>query len=247
MNKNIEFSLIFACFNEEEELEEAVEESLETLTKLFKRFEIIIVDDASLDNSPRIADGLAEKYPSVKVIHNPINLGQGISFLIGIKESQGEYVMQNGVDRPFAISDLQKLTPLLKKSDILIVTRTNRSAYNLWRKCTSLVNIILRKIFFSLPFSDLNFVQIYKKNVIDTKLVKSRSAAFVTQEIIITAYEKGYQIKEIKLPYHRRKSGEAHHGKKRDILWALIDMLSFWLETKQRHNEIYSKNNVKRN
>ncbi len=243
MNKKMQFSLIFACFNEEEELRQAVEESIEALTLLFEQFEIIIVDDCSIDKSPKIADALAKKYPSVKVIHNPINLGQGISFLIGIKQSQGEYIMQNGVDRPFAMQDLKKLIPLIKKNDILIIARTDRSAYSLWRKCTSLVNIFLRKIFFNVPFSDLNFVQIYKKSIINTIVVKSRSAAFVTQELIITAYEKGYRIHEIKLPYYRRKSGETHHGKQRDILWALIDMLSFWLETRFTFRE--KKVNVK--
>lgn len=234
MNNKPEFSLIFACFNEEEELAGAVEESVQELKHLFNRFEIIIVDDCSVDNSPNIANMLSKKYPSVKTIHNPINLGQGISFLIGIKQSQGEYVMQNGVDRPFAIGDLKKLMPLIKKNDILIVARVDRSAYTIWRKCTSLVNIFLRKLFFKVPFNDLNFVQVYKRSVVEHMTVKSRSAAFVTQELVITAYEKGYRIQEIKLPYHRRTSGEAHHGKQRDILWALIDMLSFWLESRSR-------------
>ena len=85
-------------------------------------------------------------------------------------------------------------------------------------------------IFFGREFDDLNFVQIYKRKVIRDIKVLSRSAAFVTQELVLRAKQKGYKITEVKLPYHKRFGGEAHHGKKRDILWALIDMVNFWLE-----------------
>lgn len=232
MNNTPEFSLIFACFNEEEELERAVEDSIHTLKTIFKSFEIIIVDDASSDTSPQIADRLDKRYKYVKTIHNPINLGQGISFLIGIKAAQGDYVMQNGVDRPFSVKNLKKLYPLIKINDILIIARSDRSAYTLWRKITSIGNVLLRKIFFNVPFSDLNFVQIYKRHNIDVSSIKSRSAAFVTQELVISAYDRGGRIKEIQLPYYPRLSGTAHHGKQRDILWAIIDMFSYWWEIK---------------
>ncbi len=229
-NNPIEFSLIFACFNEEDGLESAIKESIRILKRFFKSFEIIIIEDASRDKSPRIANKLARQSKFVKVIHNPINLGQGVSFLIGLKEAKGNLVMQNGVDMPFAMSDLKKVLPLFPRFDVVIVERKNREAYTLWRKFTSLANIFLRTLFFGRSFSDLNFVQIYKSRVIKSIPLKSHSAAFVTQELVLQAREKGYKIAAIKLPYYRRKTGEAHHGKQRDILWALIDMLSFWLE-----------------
>ncbi|MBI4008828.1 glycosyltransferase family 2 protein [Candidatus Roizmanbacteria bacterium] len=229
MNKP-EFSLIIACYNEEENLQKTVEDSVKTLSSLFKAFEIIIIEDKSDDKSPQIAEKLARKYASVKVIHNSINLGQGISFLIGLEASIGDLVMQNGADRPFDIRDLKKIIGLFPQYDIVIVARINRAAYSFWRKFTSWGNIILRWLFFGFAFKDLNFIQIYKRGVISNVNVLSRSAAFVTQELVLRAKQKGYKIIEISLPYHKRIAGIAHHGKKRDILWALIDMINFWLE-----------------
>jgi len=232
METNSQFSLILACYNEEDNLKKTVEESIQVLHSLFKSFEIIIVEDNSLDKSPRIADTLAKNNPSVKVIHNPINLGQGISLLIGLKKANGELVMHNGADRPFNIHDLNKILPLFPEYDIAIVSRSNRAAYSFWRKLSSWGNNLLRWLFFGLQFSDLNFVQVYKKELIKDISILSRSAAFVTQELILKAKQKGYKITEIKLQYYRREAGTSHHGKKRDILWALIDMINFWLEFK---------------
>lgn len=228
--QTIQFSLIFACYNEEDNLKKTVDESVKFLSKQFSSYEIIIVEDKSKDKSPQIADILVKKYKSVKVIHNSINLGQGISFLIGIEQSKGELVMQNGVDRPFDIHDLKKVLAFFPKYDVVVIVRRNRSAYTFWRKLTSIVNIILRGLFFGFNYKDLNFVQVYKRKVIKNISIQSRSAAFVTQELVLKAKRFGHKIKEITLPYHRRVGGIAHHGKRRDILWAMIDMINYWIE-----------------
>ncbi|MBI4225668.1 glycosyltransferase family 2 protein [Candidatus Roizmanbacteria bacterium] len=233
MRTNVQFSLIVCCYNEEENLEKTVATSVETLTSLFKSFEIIIIDDASWDKTYKIATRLAGKYSQIRIIKNIINLGQGLSFLIGLKEAKGNLVMQNGADRPFDIRDLKKVLPLFLKNDIVVVTRIDRSVYSFWRKFTSWVNIILRWILFDREFNDLNFVQIYKKKVIKDIKVVSISAAFVTQELVLRAKQKGYKITQIRLPCHKRIGGEEHHGKKRDIIWALSDMISFWLENRK--------------
>lgn len=233
MKNRCQFSLIICCFNEEDNLRKTVELSHKVLSTLFDSFEIIIVEDKSEDKSSKLADTLAKKYGNVKVIYNVINLGQGISFLIGLHEAKGQLIMQNGADRPFDIRDLSRILPLFSQNDIVIIVRQDRKAYNFWRKCTSWGNILLRWVLFGADFADLNFVQIYRRKVIQSIPVLSRSAAFTTQELILRAKQKGYRIAEITLPYHRRIGGEAHHGKKRDVLWALIDMINFWLEYKR--------------
>lgn len=225
-----DFSLILCCYNEEENLEKTVELSVKTLTKLFRSFEIIIVEDKSQDASAKIARKLARRYGQVSIVENSINLGQGISFLIGLERSKGRLVMQNGADRPFDIRDLARALPFFPKYDIVIVSRKDRSAYSFWRKITSVANNFLRGLFFGFQYSDLNFVQIYKRKIFKSISVMARSAAFVTQELVLLAKQKGYKIHEIKLPYHRRVGGVAQHGKRRDILWASIDMINFWLE-----------------
>jgi len=233
LKKECEFTLILPCYNEEENLKKTVETSVRTLSSIFKTFEIIIIEDNSFDQSPKIAKQLAKKYSPVRVIHNPINLGQGISFLIGLQLANGRLVMQNGIDRPFNLRDLKKILHFFPLHDIVIIARNNRSAYSIWRKITSVCNNILRGIFFGFKFNDLNFVQIYKRKVIKKITVQARSAAFSTQELILAAEKAGYRICEVKLPYYKRIGGNAHHGKRRDVLWALIDMFNYWWENKK--------------
>ena len=112
----------------------------------------------------------------------------------------------------------------------MIVRRTDRSAHSPYRKLTSLVHYWLVRLLFRVPFRDMNFVQVYKGDVLRALKVKAKSPAFVTPEILIRARDRGFRITEVEAPFHRRERGQASYGKPRDILWTLSDMLSFWIE-----------------
>lgn len=61
------------------------------LAQTLPEIEIILVDDGSFDSGGQIADRYAEKYPSVRVIHQK-NMGLGPARNSGMKLACGEYV-----------------------------------------------------------------------------------------------------------------------------------------------------------
>ena len=97
--------------------------SLEALRFFFERFEIIIVDDASTDETGKIADALAAEHAEIKVIHNPQNIGQGASILVGFQHATGNLLIHNAIDYPFDLRDLNKMLPLLEEADIVVAVR----------------------------------------------------------------------------------------------------------------------------
>ena len=66
--------------------------------------EVIVVDDGSTDTSPAIADGYAERYPFVKVIHQK-NGGVMAARKTGVKHCTGVYIW--GVDSDDWLADGQ--------------------------------------------------------------------------------------------------------------------------------------------
>lgn len=220
-------SLVLPGYNEEESVEAAVRESLDILRSFTDRYEIILIDDGSTDGTGGIADRLGAEFPAVRVIHNPVNLGVGSGVLIGFKAARYELVTHNGMDRPFDLKDLERILPLFPAADAVVVQREDRSAHSPYRRLTSVVNYWLIRLLFGVRLYDFNFVQVYKKEVLEAVTVTSRSAAFVTPELLIRAHDLGFKLAQIKLPFHPRKKGEVHYGSIRDILWALGDMLFF--------------------
>lgn len=229
-----EISLIFPVYNEEESIKLAIDKSSAILKKNFKSFEIIAINDASTDKSGQILDTLKSKRPYLRVIHNAINLGQGLTLLIGFKQAAGRLITHNGVDLPFDLNYLPELVKYIPEYDIVVVERLDRSAYSLWRKITSMANNILRWILFSRKYRDLNFVQIYKREVLEHIRVHSKGGTMITQELILKSERAGYKIITVKSLYLRRKMGQANHGKSHDILIAVAEILNYWLHRKDK-------------
>ena len=232
----MEISVIFPAYNEEQNIQAAMLRARDALRPLFDRFEIIIVDDASQDRTPQIADALAAEYPEIRVIHNKPNKGQGESILIGFRAARHSLLIHNAMDYPFDLKDLRLMLPALAEADVVVAARVRRAGYTLYRKLTSVVNIAFLHLLFEPKLRDYNFVQLYRKTVFDSLPVQSRGPAFVTPEMLIRAHDMGYRIKEVEIEYHARERGEATAGKPLVILRSLRDMLAFWLQRRRERS-----------
>lgn len=82
-------SVIIPVYNVEKYLEKCVES---VLNQDFSDYEIILIDDGSVDNSGVIADKLAENNSKITVIHQK-NMGQGGARNTGIQKAAGEYLL----------------------------------------------------------------------------------------------------------------------------------------------------------
>jgi len=83
-------SVICLCFNQEKFIEASVQS---ILNQTYDAFEIIIVDDASNDQSPDIIRKLVEQNSQIQSIFLPENLGNCKAFNKGLKLAKGEYII----------------------------------------------------------------------------------------------------------------------------------------------------------
>ena len=66
-------SFVYPMFNEKDNIETAMRESLRIGRRLAREVEIVIVNDASTDRSGEIADCLSQEHLEVRVIHHEQN------------------------------------------------------------------------------------------------------------------------------------------------------------------------------
>ncbi len=81
-------SIIIPVYNVESYLHQCVDS---VLAQTYRDFEVILVDDGSPDNCPRICDEYAQKDSRVHVIHQ-INSGVSAARNIGIEHAKGEWI-----------------------------------------------------------------------------------------------------------------------------------------------------------
>lgn len=80
-------SIAIPCYNSQEYMEKAIQ----SLLPGGDRVEILVVDDGSRDDTARIADQYAEKYPGiVRAIHQE-NGGHGAAVMAGLRAAEGLY------------------------------------------------------------------------------------------------------------------------------------------------------------
>jgi glycosyltransferase involved in cell wall biosynthesis len=101
----INLSVIIPAHNEEGIIKQTVEALKNELEKLNLEYEIIIINDASTDNTKEII----EKIPGIRFIHHRTNKGYGASLKTGIKNAQFNNLLffdADGQHRPEYIAEM---------------------------------------------------------------------------------------------------------------------------------------------
>jgi len=224
-------TVIFPAYNEAANIRQAIAKSMDAMSSRFETFELLIINDGSQDDTGSIAEELAAGYPEITVLHNERNMGLGETLYRGFQCAKGELVIQNAMDYPLDLRDLDRLIPVLDEADVVVAVRKAYAGYTPYRKLTSKVNRALLRILFEPKLRDYNYTQLYKAKVLEAARPVSRSTVFIAPEIIIRAHELGFRIKEVDIDYHPRLAGEATSGKPRVILISVRDMFVFWVKS----------------
>jgi dolichol-phosphate mannosyltransferase len=87
---DLDLSIVIPVYNERDNLV-PLEEKLETeLAKLNLSYEIVLIDDGSVDGSHHIINSLKKNNPKLKLIRFGHNHGQSAAFAAGFKAARGK-------------------------------------------------------------------------------------------------------------------------------------------------------------
>ena len=138
-------SVVIPCYNEEGNIEETVNSSLEILKD--HDFEIICVNDGSKDDTWGKIKSLAERHSSVKAINLMRNHEMTQAYMAGFDESKGNYVLIMSADLEIPVENLKKVIHYLDEGyDFVNTHRKDR-----WGKASrslpsKVANILISKI-----------------------------------------------------------------------------------------------------
>jgi GT2 family glycosyltransferase len=131
-------SVIMPVYNGETTLEEALK-SLLGQADFFE--ELIVIDDASLDNSVKIVKGLIGENENYKLIENERNLGLANSYNRGIKVARGHLIVTMHQDIILEKDSLSQLIAPFSDQDVVAAGHSDIhpqelwDKYNFWQKC----------------------------------------------------------------------------------------------------------------
>jgi len=119
-----ELSVIIPAYNEEARLPRTLDSVYTYLTKRGRAFEIIVVDDGSIDHTVQEVESFAETRPNVRVLQYAPNQGKGYAVRTGMLAAKGELVLFNDADGASPIEEIEKLERgIANGADIAIGSR----------------------------------------------------------------------------------------------------------------------------
>ena len=117
-----DLTILLIAYNEEKFLENCVEKVIQAVTPLDLKYEIVIVENGSTDNTFHIAKKLSNKFPFIVAVHLDIASGTN-AFKKGYSIARGNIVANLDVDLSTDMSHFKELIEYTKDYDMVTGSR----------------------------------------------------------------------------------------------------------------------------
>ena len=121
-----ELSLFFPAFNEEDNIEKAIEHALQVLPEVAEKYEVIIVNDGSKDATLERSAEIASKNNLVRVVSQE-NKGYGGAIKLGLATCKYDWIFFSDADLQFDLSEIKKFLDHASSRQLVIGFRQNRA------------------------------------------------------------------------------------------------------------------------
>lgn len=230
-------SVVIPAYNEEQNIKKgAPDRVFSYLSKQNYSWEIILVDDGSVDKTAQLLENFSRKDRRIRLIKNP-HQGKAATVMTGVLASEGGIVLFTDMDQATPVGELEKFLPCFEQGyDVVIGSRHGRAGAPLVRKLMAFGFIVLRTLLLRLPFRDTQTGfkafrrdaagKIFKNLKIfgEGGVIKEAAVkAGFDLEILYVARKLGFKIKEVLVEWHHPGSTRVHPI--RDSLDAMGDMI----------------------
>jgi len=234
----VKLSVLVPIYNEERTLEEVVRRVCDFQIPK----EIILVDDASKDQSRKILTRLQEENARVKdplnelkVFFQPVNQGKGAALKTALSHVTGDIVIVQDADLEYDPKDYPSLLAPIQagQADVVYGTRfAGGGAHRVhffWHSMGNRMLTLLSNMLTNLNLSDMEVgYKVFRAKVLDGIELKSKRFGF-EPEITVKLAKKGCRFYEVPISYHGRTYEEGKKITWKDGVAALYYMIRFRL------------------
>jgi dolichol-phosphate mannosyltransferase len=243
----VALSFILPAYNEED----FIEDTLGTLEAIIKDknlpYEIVVVNDGSLDRTLAKAAKYAKRNSHVKVISYDKNIGKGHAVKTGFLESTGDVVVFADSDMEIDLDTISRYLEALEEGDIVIASKRHSDSHvevPLFRKILSISFNGLVRLLTGVPLNDTQSgLKAMRKNVfvdVFPRLAVKRYAFDV--ELLAVAHL--YGLKVVEMPVNIKL--DASFSPKQ-IWYMFVDLLGIAYRLRVIHwyqKQIHAKNGL---
>ena len=221
----MDLSLVIPLYNESESLDELNKSIISVLHKTNIKYELIYVDDGSIDNSWKTLNKISQKNPKIYACRFQRNYGKSMALSAGFKKCIGKIVITMDADLQDDPNEILSLYKMVDKNNYDIVSGWKKKRYDsvIFKNIPSkLFNWAARKAS-GIKLNDFNCgIKAYKSSVI--KQIELTDG--MHRYIPVLAKNCGFnKITEKVVQHHPRKYGKTKYGAER-FMKGFLDLLT---------------------
>ncbi|MBA7635408.1 Undecaprenyl-phosphate 4-deoxy-4-formamido-L-arabinose transferase [subsurface metagenome] len=208
-------SVIIPAYNEGDNIENTIKETIKVFEQVGSKYEIIVVDDGSEDDTFLLVKKVSDNNDHVKVIKcSDTNMGKGFAIKSGFEQVSGDLVVFMDADLDLHPEQIRILFKHLKEKDADVAIGSKRHPdsivdYPWYRKIMSDVYYLLILILFNLPIRDTQTgLKMFKYKPIKEAFKRILVKRFAFDlELLLIIHKLGYKIIDapVKLVFKPKK------------------------------------------
>jgi glycosyltransferase involved in cell wall biosynthesis len=109
MSKRPSISAFFPAYNDAGTIASMVVLTDRTLRQLTDDYEVIVVNDGSKDHTAQVLSELESRYPNLRVVNHPTNLGYGSALRTGFASATKDWIFYTDGDAQYDVRELEQL------------------------------------------------------------------------------------------------------------------------------------------
>jgi glycosyltransferase involved in cell wall biosynthesis len=230
-------SLVIPCYNEQENIPTLLTRVESALAEYAGKFEVLLVDDGSKDDTPKLLAEGQKKYPWLRILRMHKNSGQSAAFEAGFAAARGQLLATIDADLQNDPEEIPRLVKILHEQNVDMVTgwRKDRkdTAFRRWqsRQANRIRNYITQET----VNDSASSLKVYKADAIKgIKLFRGAHRYFPT-----LVKMRGKTVYETPVKHSPRFAGTAKYGFSNRAFVGLVDLFGVrWMKKRYLHYEV---------
>lgn len=205
----MKLSIVVPAHNESKNLKLLIPQLDNTLAALNEAYEIIIVDNASTDDTAETIRALEKRFPTVASVFEG-RKGFGSAILAGLARARGQVIGYIHADNQMEAMDIVRIYEKLKSEDLALCKATRLDRHDgVLRWIISQVYNLLFRFMFQVRLRDINgSPKLFTRQFFQAAQIASRDW-FIDPEVVIKAQRRGARMGEVEIRTHKRAHGSS--------------------------------------
>ncbi len=217
-------SVVIPVYNSEKSLPILIQRLSEYLPRVASRYEVVLVNDGSRDQSGNVLSQLSSKYSFVTGINLMRNYGQHNALLCGIRQARHDVIVTMDDDLQHPVQEIEKLLAKMQEGYDVVYGFPEKERHGFWRDMASqITKIVLQNAMGSEVARHISAFRAFRTSL--RNAFSDYQSSFVCIDVLLTWGTTRFAL--VPTQHEKREIGASNYTLKKLMIHALNMMTGF--------------------